>query len=256
MPVPEDGIPGWDRMKLKAALNTCDSHALVAFYSHFRPILVERAQMFGIPHSARDDAVETFLGDMLLKLCSAADLPKSIHAYVFVSFRRYAFRIGQADRIETDALLEFATTADPAEKSVAEVQPRYGDGAGSDDARLVIVGQGDAEDHSHNAALSRFAAALLNGLTAEDKLILGARAEEMPLREVASLLRMNYNAANTRLCRLRSKLRLNAPGVASRMDPKDRPIVERFLRRAREGVGSALPRPDPPLSAKARQGGV
>jgi hypothetical protein len=256
MPVPEDGIPGWDSMQLKAALNTCDSHALVAFYSHFRPILVERAQMFGIPHAARDDAVETFLGDMLLKLCSAADLPKSIHAYVFVSFRRYAFRIGQADRIESDALLEFAATTDAAAKAVAEVQPSYGNGARSGNGRFPIVGQGDAEDPNHNGALSRFASALLNGLTAEDKLILGARAEEMPLREVALLLRMNYNAANTRLCRLRSKLRLNAPGVASRMDPKDRPIVERFLRRAREGVSSALQQPDPPLSAKPRQGGV
>jgi DNA-directed RNA polymerase specialized sigma24 family protein len=249
MPVPEDGIPGWDRTKLKAALHACDSHALVAFYTHFRPILVERAHLFGIPRSERADAVETFLGDMLVTLCSAPDLPKSVHAYLFVSFKRYAFRIGKARRIEIESLEEFAGTLREPIKAVAEQRAHYSNGAPELDV-------GHSGSSSENSALARFASALLNGLTAEDKLILGAKAEEMPLREVASMLGMNYNAANTRLFRLRSRLRLCAPGVAAQMDSRDRPIVERFLRRARESGNSSLGRIDSSHPVKAKQGGL
>jgi len=248
MPVPEDGIPDWDRAKLTTGFQACDPHALIAFYSHFRPILVERARLFGILDGEETDAVETFLGDMLLKLCSAPELPRSLHAYVFVSFKRYAFRVGKAKRLETDTLLEFADAFTASARAVAEQSPHY-------DVTASAIDSGGAEKSGNNLALSRFASALLRGLSPEDKLILGARAEEMPLREVASLLGMNYNAANTRLCRLRSRLKMSASGVAARMDAKDRPIVERFLRRAREGANGNTHRQDS-LSARTGQGGA
>lgn len=241
MPIPGDGIPGWDRARLATALQACDPRALVAFYSHFRPILHERAHLFGIPPAGRSDAVETFLGDMLLNLCSAPELPKSVHAYVFVSFKRYAFRIGKARRVEVDALVDYATTLSAPATAVAEESPPYR-GGNSNGATAAAVSIEQDSEQGDSAALAKFASALLIGLTAEDKLILGARAEEMPLREVASLLGLNYNAANTRLFRLRTKLRMSAPGVMSRMDAKDRPIVERFLRRARESDTRHSPR--------------
>jgi len=221
MPAPDNGIPGWDSARLEQGLRACDSRALVAFYSHFRPILGERALLFGIPPDDRADAIETFLGDLLLRLCSAGELPRSLHAYVFVSFRRYATRLRRADAISRDSLEGLDT---------AVSQP-------------VTGSANENANQAGNESLARFAAALLADLSADERLIVGAAAEEMPLREIAALLDVNYNAANTRLCRLRARLRATATTIVSRMDPSDRQIVERFLRRAghhSDPAGSAL----------------
>jgi hypothetical protein len=92
----------------------------------------------------------------------------------------------------------------------------------------------DARGPTHSALLT-FCEMLLAELDAEDRFLLGAKAEEMPLREIAALLGVNYNVANTRLFRLRSKLRLKATDVVRRLNESDSLVVERFLRRARKG---------------------
>ncbi len=209
MPPPDTGIPEWDRARLEQGLRGCDSRALVAFYAHFRPILGDRAQLFGIPPGDRADAIETFLGDLLLSLCSANELPRSLHAYVFVSFRRFATRLKRADVARTDSLQDVETD-----------QPNCGPPPDED---AIPPG---------NESLTRFSLALIKDLSADERLMLAAAAEEMPLRELAVLLHVNYNAANTRLCRLRSRLRAMASTIVSRMDLRDRQVVERFLRRA------------------------
>src|SRR3954464_15538197 len=99
MNIAEDGIPGWELSELARAIHACESQALVAFYSHFRPILTERARLFGIPRTECRDAIETFLGDMLMSLASGKQLPRRLHGYVLVSFRRFAARTGKARRL-------------------------------------------------------------------------------------------------------------------------------------------------------------
>lgn len=228
-PTPDDGIPDWDRARLTKGLQTCDSRVLSALYAHFRPILVERAALFGIPRADVSDAVETFLGDMLLRLCSGKEIPHSLHNYMFVAFKRYAGRMGMAHAAERSSLEEFhgnivrspAVFSEPAAHYLTDVQGPEPD-------------SGAVTPESH--PLFRFAHLLISGLSDEEKLILSGRAEEMPLREIAALLGVNYNAANTRLSRLRSRLKADAARIAARMDADDRRVVERFLRRAREGL--------------------
>jgi RHS repeat-associated protein len=169
MPVLEDVIPGWDRPKLARALQACDSRVLVAFYSHFRPILVERSQVFGISRAEGADAVETFLGDMLLKLCSATELPKSLHAYVFVSFKRYVARIGKAKRLESDVLVEFAATLAAPATAVAEDSARYRNRNLSGETESSLLAEEGVETWP-NLALEKFASRLLGELTPEDLL--------------------------------------------------------------------------------------
>ena len=208
MSIPNDGIPGWERAELARAIHACESRALIAFYTHFRPMLIERAVAFGVPIAERADAVETFLGDMLLSLATGDQLPAKLHSYVLVSFRRYAARRGQAQQVEDNALAEF---------------------------------QRDFTASNCNSALKAFCDLLLAELDAEDRFLLAAKAEEMPLREIAGLLGLNYNAANTRLFRLRASLRDKAADVASRMDYSDRAVIEKFLRRARASAKGQLP---------------
>lgn len=221
MSVPEDGIPGWGGAELARAIHACESRALIAFYSHFRPMLAERAQLFGIPTSECPDAVETFLGDMLLSLAAGKQLPRRLHGYVLVSFRRFAARSGKANRLEAGMLTVYGETVEhfvPAGR-VAEPQSQY--------------------ETPANSVLAKFADRLLSGLGSEDRFLLGAKAEEMPLREIAALLDLNYNAANTRLFRLRAQLRTKAAEIAATMDGADRLLVERFLRRAGANTASA-----------------
>ena len=223
MPPPDTGIPEWDRARLEQGLRECDSRALVAFYTHFRPILRDRARLFGIPPGDRADAIETFLGDLLLSLCSANELPRSLHAYVFVSFRRFAIRLRRADAGRADSLQDVEMDQSNRGPSPDEDAMQFG-----------------------NESLTRFTSALLSDLSADERLILSAAAEEMPLREIAVLLQVNYNTANTRLCRLRARLRAMAATIVSRMDFRDKRIVERFLRRAEDNqkTDTALERPD------------
>jgi hypothetical protein len=235
MTIAEDGIPGWERAELARAIHACESPALIAFYTHFRPILTERAQLFGIPQTECRDAVETFLGDMLLSLASGRQLPRRLHGYVLVSFRRFAARSGKASRLEAGVLGEYGETLGHAVQpaQVAESMVAYGHSARSDaDASTLETGETADSGHQIHPALARFAERLLAGLGSEDRFLLGAKAEEMPLREIAALLDLNYNAANTRLFRLRAQLRKSAGDVLSRMNVADRPIVERFLRRS------------------------
>lgn len=234
MTIPDDGIPGWERGELARAIHSCDSRALIAFYSHFRPLLTERAISFGIPVSERADAVETFLGDMLMSMAAGEQLPSHLHGYVLISFRRFAARRGKAQQVEDQALAEYQLAfLESSARRVSELEPVYDLRPG----RLEVEGQRPA-----HSGLLTFCEMLLAELDAEDRFLLGAKAEEMPLREIAALLGVNYNAANTRLCRLRSKLRLKAADVVRRLDESDRLVVERFLRRARrsESGGSNI----------------
>ena len=225
MTIPDDGIPGWERAELARAIHASESRALIAFYSHFRPLLTDRAISFGVPVSERADAVETFLGDMLMSLASGEQLPTHLHGYVLISFRRFAARRGKTRQIEEHALAEYQLAfVDSNAGRVSEPQPIYS----LHHTRLEL----DGRPPTHSALLT-FCELLLAELDAEDRFLLGAKAEEMPLREIAALLGVNYNAANTRLCRLRSKLRLKAADVVSRLAEEDRIVVERFLRRAR-----------------------
>lgn len=233
MTIPEDGIPGWERAELGRAIHACESRALIAFYSHFRPLLTERAISFGIPVSERADAVETFLGDMLMSLASGEQLPTHLHGYVLISFRRFASRRGKAEQVEERGLAEYQLIlCESSARKVSEPGPMYE----LDPARLDF----DGELPAHSALLT-FCELLLAELDAEDRFLLGAKAEEMPLREIAALLGVNYNAANTRLCRLRTKLRVKAPDVVRRLDEGARLVVERFLQRARK-TESASPK--------------
>lgn len=205
-------MPGWERSSFAAALHRCDARALEAFYAHFRPILRERARLFGISPDARTDFVETFLGDILIALSSASHLPDRLHAYVFVSFKRDAARLCRARRRELAGLTDF----------VSEIS-------------------GQSGDIAPQPALSRFASALVSSLTAEDRMLIGARAEDMPLRQVAAALGMNYNAANTRVFRLRSRLRTLAASALLTLEPHDRSVIERLLSRAGYTGMVALP---------------
>lgn len=200
--VRDDGIPGWPRVELATALRECDSRALHAFYTHFRPVLGERARLFGIQRELRAETVDTFLGDLLLSLCSARELPGSLYGYVFVSFKRFVWRAKRDRAREEVKALEAAANS----------------------AETTAV--------TSNPAIARFGSLLLSELSAEDRMLINAKAEEVPLREVAALLGMNYNAANTRVFRLRSKLRRTAAKAVCQLDPQDRRIVERLLRRA------------------------
>jgi hypothetical protein len=195
----DDVIPGWQRAELSRALKACESNAMISFYSHFRPILSERAGFFGIPDAECSDAVETFLGDLLLRFCTTLELPDDLHAYVFVSFRREAAKIARKLHAQAEAQLGYSGS-----EGVSPLSP----------------------------ALVRFSEALTADLTRDEERILDAKREEMPIREIASLLGTNYNAANTRIFRLRAKLRAKAAQVILTLAPQDRAVVERFLRRA------------------------
>lgn len=231
MSIPEDGIPGWDRAALTRGIHACDSHALIAFYSHFRPLLSERAIFFGISPTDCGDAVETFLGDMLLALASGEELPQHLHGYVLISFRRFAAKRGVAAEKEKRALDEYRADSADSGRRVAEAEVSYQLSPSPHHARS---GNALPDASAVNPALTTFCEMLLAELDAEDRFMLGAKAEEMPLREIAGLLGVNYNAANTRLFRVRARLREKAPAVVARMDSAERGVVEAFLRRARK----------------------
>ncbi len=232
MTIPDDGIPGWERAELARAIHACESRALIAFYSHFRPLLTERAISFGVPVNERADAVETFLGDMLMSLASGERLPLHLHGYVLISFRRFAGRRGKVQHREESALCDYQRELTRStSQAVAEPEVTY---------EVKPTGANDVRRPS-NSSLMIFCEMLLADLDAEDRFLLGAKAEDIPLREIAALLNVNYNAANTRLCRLRANLRIKAGEVVSRLGDADKLAVERFLRRARknEKVGSS-----------------
>lgn len=81
-------------------------------------------------------------------------------------------------------------------------------------------------------AIERLVAALEEGITDEEQLILGWLSNHVPQRVIATWLNVSYAAATQRIWRLRERLRETLIRYSLRTTATERRELDRFFRRA------------------------
>lgn len=201
---------------LITALRNEEPVAFVEFIERFQPMLSLHAARFHVDPSERDEWVTELLHDVMLTLIKPkVRIPDSLRGYLVRACRNKAY---SANRSRT-------------RRCVREDQAEWQTSPNDDSAAVD-----DHEDQSTrdvlSPALRRFADAVEELLSAEERELLDWWQECVPLRTIASWLGTSRAAAAQRLWRLRERLRRDGLKTLTTFNSGDQAEIRRFLRRA------------------------
>ncbi|MEJ7811486.1 MAG: hypothetical protein WKG32_13825 [Gemmatimonadaceae bacterium] len=209
---------------LVLAMREREPDAVREFIKRFRPFLAAEARRLGVPAWAREEAVADCLTDAALELIAGRDttIPRSLPKYL-VSALRHDFldaRRGETRRERRD-------------QCAAEAMEGYGEHAvaSSCSQHTLRASYGPAwEDVPLSPALERLSTMLGEGLTEEERRLLGWVGNYVPLREIALWLGVSYAAAAQRVWRLRERLRVVGTEHTMAQDGAEGAELRRFVR--------------------------
>lgn len=203
------------------AMRRGDTAALREFLLRFEPLLEHHAHRLGASGGERDDLVGDTLEDAALALVVPnATTPRSLPAYLVASLRNRMLNsrraTGGARRVRESALGDRASADDAL---CSESSQRASAGPGWEPPRP-------------SRAVASLAAALLDELSEDDRLLLVWVSHHVPYREIAAWLGVGYAVVGKRVERLRARLRLRADRHLAASSDAERRVLDTLFTRA------------------------
>lgn len=208
------------------------------FLDRFMPALATLAQRREFSLGEVRTLATEFLADASMRLGERARFPapRSLPAYLVQSFRRrLAMDARGAERRRRRIAGLLGDVAGGAERAVAECNSQYAIRAARGETALDDD-NGHADHSGRDDDRAALAATLFDAASADERPILGYRAERLPQREIAQRMGTTPGALRNRIMRLRLRLRRVAAYRASDLPTASSPSLDRLLRR--DGVRS------------------
>lgn len=220
------------------AMRHGDPSALREFLLRYEPLLEHHAHRLGISGGERDDLVGDTLEDAALSLIVPnTSMPRSLPAYLVTSLRNRIYnnrRATAAPRRVREAALGGRPSAD--------------DALCSESSQRASAGPA-WEPPRPSRAVASLAAALLDDLTDDDRLLLVWVSHHVPYREIASWLGIGYAAVGKRVERLRARLRARADVHLAASSDAERHVLETLFTRG-GSLAARMPPSTPSRSAR------
>lgn len=218
--------PQPDHVALLVRIRRGEGDALTEFTHLVRPLLLDQARVLGIDRSERATIVTDFIVDFLLKIPHIT-APRSLLSFVVRSFRNHISDIRSVESAR-DRRDEAACELVGDEHVVTATCSAY--------ALRAALGPDAVGPDSADTQTATPAAVLINmlmcGCTQEDRSLLIWSSQRVPMREIAVWLGISYAAARQRITRLRAHLARESVRLLPNLDPEDRVVITRLLRRA------------------------
>lgn len=216
-----------DDTALMEAMRRQDERAIDEFLIRHQRLLSDRARQWRAALADVEDCITDVLEDIAVLIVNGRIRPtRSIAAYVVKSFRvQLALRSkreGDRLRLECDAVAEAAGLGERAvAATVSEGTMRASRGV-------------EWQPSSIPRAISRLASMLDEGMSEEERRILGWLSNAVSQREICQWLGITYSPGTQRIWRLRERLRATAREHTHHFSAIEQIELERFFRRAAE----------------------
>ena len=202
--------------ELVRLLRQRDYEALLEFTTRYAPLLLNYIERQGFDVPDADTVATDLLSDIAASFIGGQKLPScTMETYVVRSFsnrlaslHRQSLRRGPKDE---------------ASESVQE--------AGCSEGTVSLSAGLEYERSTLSPALDRLSAMLEEGLSSEERDLLGAVSEYASQREIATWMGMSHDAVRKQLERLRRRLRLVARRYVNALNEKERSEIRRFFAR-------------------------
>ena len=213
-----------DEVALVLAMRRGDAGALDEFLIRYDRLLFDRARAARIARIDCEDCITELLEEVAEGIVSnRLRQITSLSGFLVRSFRnRYANLVLARDRRD-------AHVAEGVDGSGYAAAAQIG--GSSEHAQRSSRGP-EWQPWPITPAIDRLASALDEGLTAEERLILGWLSNHVPQRIIAEWLGMSYAGATQRIWRLRERMREMLMRHSVRTTAVERRELDRFFRRA------------------------
>jgi DNA-directed RNA polymerase specialized sigma24 family protein len=219
--------------EIVVAMRRGEAVAFERYIERFHRILLDYARRAGVAASERDEMVSELLDDVAIQLMTrSAPLPQNPRMYLLSALRHKLLNRKRGSERRRRVVSEAARAA-------------YGDGAHSGESAAGCSEEMRRASHGPEwegaplpRVLERLAGRLSEALSADERQLLVAVAENIPQREVAEWLGVSYAVARKRLERLRARLTDVAMQYANTLEPDDARELQRFFHRCRARIGA------------------
>jgi DNA-directed RNA polymerase specialized sigma24 family protein len=209
---------------ITSRLQAGDMRVLGEFIFRFQGIVLGQARRYGIPAEDRRNWTLEILHDVALAIARGSVRPPHVlSAYLVRSaHHRWASQARSRAR-EQQRVRDAETDAGSLEAVCERASSSY----------TVRASRGpDWEEKPLSPAIQRLATTLVEGLTVDDRRLIGWVSRDVPHNEIASELGISRSAASQRVRRLRARLVESARRYADGLVAPDRDEINRFFRRA------------------------
>jgi DNA-directed RNA polymerase specialized sigma24 family protein len=211
-----------------------DALAFERFIARFHRILLDYARRAGVPPAERDELVSELLDDVAIQLMTrSAPLPQNPRMYLLTALRHKLLNRKRGSERRRRVVSEAARAA-YGDRDLATGEAAAGC---SEDMQRASRGP-EWECAPLPRVLERLAGRLSEALSADERQLLVAVAENIPQREIAEWLGVSYAVARKRLERLRARLTEVAMQYANTLEPDDARELQRFFHRCRARIGA------------------
>lgn len=223
-----------DDPSLVRLMRVGDEDAVHEFIARFEELLTRWAVRAGVPADELGPLVLDVLDDTAMYFIrTTGDPPPSLGTYLVSALRRAIVDRVRSTRRETAALEASARSLATGERAVGTLCSEFSLRAASGD-----VGDASDDDRSMPPDRAGVARAIAAELTAEERLILGWVAREVPYREIALWLGIKQPAAAQRIWRIRRRAREAAGRYYQSLGADEREPLAEVFRYLREGGGT------------------
>lgn len=214
-------VPKPDEIALLIGIRRGERKALCEFMRRFQPLLLDQARRLGTEPQERDNVITAFLDDIALKLAHM-QAPRSLSTFIIKSFRNH---VADAWRADDTRLQRDTGECDliGGERVVSATCSAF--------AIRATLGP-DAGGSSTTVPAATLMNAIMRGCTREERSLLVWSSQRVPMRDIAEWLGISYGAARQRIARLRARLAHESIQHLVNLDPADRAVITRLLRRA------------------------
>jgi len=227
-----------DDVAIVTRLRTGEPIGFEDFVERFHRVLLDYARRASVDAHERDEFVRDVLADAALHfLALGSSVPSNPRLYLITTFRNKLLN-KRRGRLRQEKTLSSALRDAAADSEYADEANVV---AGCSEARVRESRGPGWERAPLRGALERLSAHLSEALTAEERQLLVAVAENVPQRQVAEWLGVSHSVARKRLERLRGRMVQVAMRYTNALEPNDARELQRFLRRCRARIGASIP---------------
>lgn len=185
---------GNDSRELVLALRARNERAAAQFIERYKPLMMDVARRFKIPPSEAEERALTFLSDRIMELIEGTrEPPRSLAGYLVSSFANQLINNAKQEDRRGEALTRELTMTEGEEpialgtvsENLQRESDRWGDGV-----------------HPLPRVLARLVHAMEEGLSLENRVLLGFMAKQHSHERIAGWLGINEKAASKRIERL------------------------------------------------------
>jgi RNA polymerase sigma factor (sigma-70 family) len=233
-PVAPSGAGAPKDYDVVVAMRRGEAAAFELYVERFHRILLDYARRAGVPAVERDEMVSELLDDVAIQLMTrSAPLPQNPRMYLLSALRHKLLNRKRGSERRRRMVSEAARAA------YGDRDPAAGEMAAGCSEEMLRTSRGpEWEDAPLPKVLERLASRLSEALSADERQLLVAVAENIPQREIAEWLGVSYALARKRLERLRARLTDVAMHYANTLEPDDARELQRFFHRCRARIGA------------------